>query len=30
MQGTNSYIVLPKVFGCVCFVPKRNIDKLDP
>ena len=28
--GTRNFIVPPKVFGCVCFVPTRNVGKLDP
>lgn len=30
LQDTNSYIVPPDVFSCVCFVHKRNIGKLYP
>src|SRR5262249_45436670 len=30
LQGKNSYIVPPKIFGCVCFVHRTNVEKLDP
>lgn len=32
LQGTSSYLVPPKVFGCVCFVHdhRRTSGKLDP
>lgn len=30
LQGTNSYIVPPKVFGCVYFIHTRNVSKLEP
>jgi hypothetical protein len=30
LLGTTSYTVPPKIFGCVCFVHKRNAGKLEP
>lgn len=30
IQGSNSYIIPPKIFGCVCFVHKHTRGKLDP
>jgi IS30 family transposase len=30
LQGTTSYTVPPKTFGCVCFVHRQNVGKLDP
>ena len=30
IQGTTSYLIPPKVFGCVCFVHRQHAGKLDP